>query len=218
MRSIEEQVNVDHVAWHVIGPFECLGLNADQECIRRPAAKDHCFCRRVLHEEQGHGSAGPKGLVANLMGVKLENVESPKHGAGAFEQFSDKVVTDFDSLSVNNCGAERPHFVPTRDGCDDSLDGWTPAQDWAKELLTGSWVGWGIHFLPVLLVVKDDSHMLGMVQEFWIGVQEHLTGSQSENNASHLHLLGLAHSDWLSVLARAHRKKESAQCKVPDVG
>jgi hypothetical protein len=43
MRSIEERVKVDHVARHVIGPFEDLGSNVDQKCIRGPTAKDHNF-------------------------------------------------------------------------------------------------------------------------------------------------------------------------------
>jgi hypothetical protein len=42
MRSIEERVKVDHVARHVIGPFEDWS-NVDQKCIRGPTAKDHNF-------------------------------------------------------------------------------------------------------------------------------------------------------------------------------
>jgi hypothetical protein len=31
--SIEERVKLDHVPRHVMGPFENLGLNVDQQCI-----------------------------------------------------------------------------------------------------------------------------------------------------------------------------------------
>jgi hypothetical protein len=51
MWSVEERVKVDHVARHVIGPLEDLWSNVDQEGIRRPTAKDHNFCRGMVHEE-----------------------------------------------------------------------------------------------------------------------------------------------------------------------
>ena len=44
VQSVEERVEVDHVPRHVVGPFEDLGSNADQECIRGPASKDHNLC------------------------------------------------------------------------------------------------------------------------------------------------------------------------------
>jgi hypothetical protein len=42
---IEERVEVDHVPGHVVGPFEYLWSNVDQECIRGgPSSKDHYLC------------------------------------------------------------------------------------------------------------------------------------------------------------------------------
>ena len=44
VRSIEERVKVlEHVARHISGPFEDLWSDVDQECTRRPMAKDHIF-------------------------------------------------------------------------------------------------------------------------------------------------------------------------------
>ena len=54
MRSVEERVEMDHVARHVICPFEHLGSDVDKECIRRPTAEDHDFSGGVVHEEEGH--------------------------------------------------------------------------------------------------------------------------------------------------------------------
>ena len=58
MRSIKEQVKVDHVARHVIGPFENLWSDVDQECSRGPTSKDPIFCRGVVHEEERHCGFG----------------------------------------------------------------------------------------------------------------------------------------------------------------
>jgi hypothetical protein len=74
MWSVEKRVEVDHVARHVIGPFEDLGSDVDQECIRGPTSKD--------------------------------GFESPEYRAGVSEQFFDKIVTDVDSFSIENSGAE----------------------------------------------------------------------------------------------------------------
>jgi hypothetical protein len=105
--------------------------------------------------------------------VKPESVVSPEYGAGVSEQFSDKGVTNFDSISIKNYRAERRLLVPTRDGCNYPLDCRSPAQHWAKELVTGAGMGSGIHFLSILLVLEHNCHILGVVQEFRIGVQEH---------------------------------------------
>ena len=127
MWSVEERVKVDHVARHVIGPFEDLGSDVDQECIRGPAAEDHNFCRGVVHEEERHCGSRPKGLVPNFHRVEPEGFGSPEYRAGVSEQFSDKIVADFDRFSIKNCGAERSLFVPTRNGCDDSFYCRSPA-------------------------------------------------------------------------------------------
>ncbi len=100
MWSVEERVEVDHVARHVIGPFEDLGSDVDQECIRGPTAKDHDFSRGVVHEEERHCGSRPKGLVPDLVRVKPEGLKSPEYVAGVSEQFSDKSVTYFDCFSI----------------------------------------------------------------------------------------------------------------------
>ena len=101
VRSIEERVKVDHVTRHVIGPFENLWTDVDQECIRGPPSEDHDFCRGVVHEEERHRSSRPKGLVPNFQGVKPECLESPEYRAGVSEQFSDIGVTDFDGFVID---------------------------------------------------------------------------------------------------------------------
>jgi hypothetical protein len=51
MRGVEKGVVPYHVRGHVIGPFEYLGSNVDQECIRGPPSKDHDLGNRMVHEE-----------------------------------------------------------------------------------------------------------------------------------------------------------------------
>jgi hypothetical protein len=127
MWSVEERVEVDHVARHVIGPFEDLGSDVDQECIRGPTSKDHNFCRGVVHEEERHCGSRPKGLVPNLFRVKPKSFKSPEYVAGVSEQFPDKIVTNFDYFSIENRRAESRLLVPTGYGFDDSLHCGAPA-------------------------------------------------------------------------------------------
>ena len=105
------------------------------------------------------------------MRVEPEGFESPEYGAGVSEQFSDKGVTYFDSLSIENYRAERRLLVPTWNGCDYSLHCRAPAQYWAKELVTGTGMGPCVHFLSVLLVLEHDGYILGVAQELRVGVQ-----------------------------------------------
>jgi len=172
VRSIEERVEVDHVARHVIGPFENLWSNVDQECIRGPTSEDHYFCRGVVHEEERHCGSRPKGLVPDFVRVEPEGFESPEYGAGVSEQFFDKFVTYFDSFSIENYRAECRLLVPTWYGCDYSLHCRAPAQNWAKELVTRTGMGSCVHFLSVLLVLEHDGYIMGVLQELWVGVQE----------------------------------------------
>ncbi len=99
------------------------------------------------------------------------------------KQFSDKSVADLDSVSIENHGAKCSLLAPTRDGCDCSLDGGSPSQHWAKELVAGTGVGARIHFLAVFLVFECDGHMLGVGQEFRVGVQQHTPRGCAENKA-----------------------------------
>ena len=55
--GVKERVEVDHVAGHVVRPFEDLRPNVDQECIGGPSAEDHNFCWGVVHEKESHGGA-----------------------------------------------------------------------------------------------------------------------------------------------------------------
>jgi hypothetical protein len=113
--------------------------------------------------------------------VEPESFETPEHGAGVAKQFSDKSATNFDSVSIENHRAQCSLLAPTRDGCDCSLDGGSPSKCWAKELVAGTGVGACIHFLAVFLVFECDGHMLGVVQEFRVGVQQHTPRGCAEN-------------------------------------
>jgi hypothetical protein len=81
VRSIEKRVKMDHVARHIVGPFEHLWADVDQECIRGPTSKDHNFCRGMVDEEKRHRGAPPNGLVPDLVGVEPKRFETPEYGA-----------------------------------------------------------------------------------------------------------------------------------------
>ena len=55
--GVKERVEVDHVAGHVVRPFEDLRPDVDKERVRRPSAEDHNFCWGVVHEEEGHSGS-----------------------------------------------------------------------------------------------------------------------------------------------------------------
>jgi hypothetical protein len=42
--GIKERVEVDHIPRHVVGPFEDLRSDVDQEGIRGPTSEDHYLC------------------------------------------------------------------------------------------------------------------------------------------------------------------------------
>jgi hypothetical protein len=67
--------------------------------------------------------------------MEPESFETPEYGAGVAKQFSDKSVTNFDSVSIENHRAQCSLLAPTRDGGDYSLDGGSPSKHWAKELV-----------------------------------------------------------------------------------
>jgi hypothetical protein len=104
------------------------------------------------------------------MRVKSECLKSPEYVAGVSEQFSDKIVTNFDCFSVDKRGAECRLLIPTGYGCNDALDCGAPTQHWTEEPVTGTGVGSGVHLLPILLVFENDSDILSVVQELRIGV------------------------------------------------
>ena len=48
---VEERVVTDHVAAHIVRPFEHLGPNVCEESVGRPASKDHELVDWVVVEE-----------------------------------------------------------------------------------------------------------------------------------------------------------------------
>jgi hypothetical protein len=92
MQIVEERVEMNHVPRHVVGPFEHLGSNVDQECIRGPTSEDHNFCWGVVHQKKQHSRARFDGSVSDLVWVKAKQFESPEQEAGVLEQFPDKGV------------------------------------------------------------------------------------------------------------------------------
>ena len=86
------------------------------------------------------------------------------------EQLSDKSVTDFNSIAIEQYRAECCLLAPIWDCSDNPLYRGAPAQYWAKELVTGTGMGASIHFLSVLLILKDDGDIFCMVKELRIRV------------------------------------------------
>ncbi len=72
----------DHVGAHVVGPFEDLRSDVDQERIGGPTTKNHDFVDGVIVEEEGHGSAGAKGVGADFGRVEAEGFVSAAKLAG----------------------------------------------------------------------------------------------------------------------------------------
>ena len=63
---------MDHVARHLIGPFEDLRSKVYEEGVGRPTSEYHDFVDGVIHEEQAHGGAGTDGLDAEICGEEPE--------------------------------------------------------------------------------------------------------------------------------------------------
>jgi hypothetical protein len=47
--GVEEGVHVDHVARHLVCPFEYLGAKIHKKSVRGPASEDHNLMDRVIH-------------------------------------------------------------------------------------------------------------------------------------------------------------------------
>jgi hypothetical protein len=86
------------------------------------------------------------------------------------EQLSDKSVTNFNSVAVEQHRAECCLLAPIWDCADNPLCRGAPAQRWAKELVTGTGMGASVHFLSVFLILKDDGDMFCMAKELRISV------------------------------------------------
>ena len=78
--DVEERVEGDHVSRHVVGPFEDLWADVDEEGVGRPPSKDHDLGGRVVLQEEGHGGARPDGPVADLMRMESECRLASEHG------------------------------------------------------------------------------------------------------------------------------------------
>ena len=57
---------MDHIAAELIGPLEHLGSDVVEEGIGRPASQEHNLGDGVVHEEEGHCSAGPERFCSDV--------------------------------------------------------------------------------------------------------------------------------------------------------
>ena len=55
--DIEKGIHRDHVATHIVSPFQDLGANISQEGIRGPTVEDHDLSGRDIIDEERHRSA-----------------------------------------------------------------------------------------------------------------------------------------------------------------
>jgi hypothetical protein len=81
--------------------------------------------------------------------------------------------------------------------------------------VAGSLLGSGVHFLPILLVLKNNCYVVGELEEVRISEQEDTAGPGSEHDASHADPFGATQPSGLGVLARAHCEEE---CSKDEVG
>ena len=70
--GFEERVNVDHVAAHVVGPFQHLWAYVDEECFGRPSSEEHDSCGGYVLEEECHCGTRSDGLISDFFGVEAE--------------------------------------------------------------------------------------------------------------------------------------------------
>jgi hypothetical protein len=75
--DVKEGVCLCHVHRHVVGPFEHLGTDANQEGFRKPAAKQHDAVTGVVHEKQGHTAPDRIDLVPISWGSKPNSALPP---------------------------------------------------------------------------------------------------------------------------------------------
>jgi hypothetical protein len=84
--------------------------------------------------------------------------------------------------------------------------------------VAGAALGPCIHFLPVLLIFKDDSDIVGEAEQVWVGEFEDAAGLGSEHDATHPSSFGPARSSGLCVLTGPHGKEKCPKDKVGSVG
>ena len=74
--------------------------------------------------------------------------------------------------------------------------------------MAGSPLGSGVHFLSVLLVLENDSDVVGQLQEVWVSELEDTSGLGSEDNSSHLDPFCFAWMGSFCVFASAHGEEK----------
>jgi hypothetical protein len=94
--------------------------------------------------------------------VKAKGGITPEKCAGVSEQFSDKVVTDLEGLSIESYRTECRMFGPVRDGSQNPLNCRSPTKYRAEEGVAGPALGTGIHLLAILLIFEDDRDIVGL--------------------------------------------------------
>ena len=70
--DIEEGVNCDHFAAHVVGQFEYLRSDVDKERVGGPATENHDLGSRDVIDEERHRCTRADRLVSDLEGIKSE--------------------------------------------------------------------------------------------------------------------------------------------------
>jgi hypothetical protein len=70
--GFKERVDVDHVAAHVVCPFQYLLADVDEECFGRPSSEEHDLGGGYVLEEECHCGTRSDGLIPYFFGVKAE--------------------------------------------------------------------------------------------------------------------------------------------------
>ena len=70
--SVEERIKGCHLLAHVVGPFEYLWSDVDEEGIGGPPPEDHDAGGGDIVEEQGHRGSRADGFVSDFVCVEAE--------------------------------------------------------------------------------------------------------------------------------------------------
>jgi hypothetical protein len=146
--------------------------------------------------------------------VETERCKTPEKEAGVSEQFSDEGVTNFENLGIDSDGAQCGVFVPVWDGGYDSFDGGTPTEGGAKDWVTGSSLGSGVHFLSIFLVFKYNGDVLDQLEKIRVGVGDDFSVPGPKNDTTNSNSLGSTLLRGLCVFTGSHSEEESANYKI----
>jgi hypothetical protein len=163
VRGVKEGVVANHVATHVVSPFEDLGSDVSKEGVGGPSSKDHYLMDGMVMQEEGHGSTGAKGVSPGVCIVESEGFLVSEVSAGVLDEIEEKFAGNRHSLSSDMKCIQGCAVGVLGDALSDPCKNkGVCLTDRAENGVTNALLGTDVHFLTILLLDKSDGHILGV--------------------------------------------------------